>query len=61
MQECIDQRKDEYVVVIDDGRTSRKLVVLADPIKALRGRGRGERLVEKLLAARADERERDAD
>lgn len=31
----------------------------ADPIHALRGRGKGERLVEKLLEARREDRERD--
>lgn len=31
---------------------------LADPIQALRGRGKGERLVEKLLESRREDRER---
>lgn len=30
-----------------------------DPIQALRGRGKGERLVERLLQARREDRERD--
>lgn len=30
-----------------------------DPIQALRGRGKGERLVEKLLQSRREDRERD--
>jgi hypothetical protein len=31
---------------------------LVDPIQALRGRGKGERLVEKLLESRREDRER---
>lgn len=31
----------------------------SDPIKALRGRGRGERLTKKLLQSRREDRERD--
>lgn len=30
----------------------------ADPIRALRGRGKGERLVEKLIESRREDRER---
>jgi len=30
-----------------------------DPLQALRGRGKGERLVEKLLQSRREDRERD--
>jgi hypothetical protein len=30
-----------------------------DPLQALRGRGKGERLVEKLLRSRREDRERD--
>jgi len=30
-----------------------------DPIRALRGRGKGEKLVERLLQARREDRERD--
>jgi hypothetical protein len=30
-----------------------------DPIRALRGRGKGERLVEKLLQSRREDRQRD--
>ena len=30
-----------------------------DPIKALRGRGRGEKLVERLLQSRREDRQRD--
>lgn len=35
-------------------------VIDMDPIQALRGRGKGERLVEKLLQSRREDRERDA-
>lgn len=37
---------------IDDGITIRVVVVPADPIAALEGSGRGEQLVERLLAER---------
>lgn len=32
---------------------------IMDPIRALRGRGKGERLVEKLLQSRREDRQRD--
>ena len=48
------------LVWLDDGETIRVVPVPPDPLQALRGRGRGERLVEKLLAARREDREHDA-
>jgi bifunctional DNA-binding transcriptional regulator/antitoxin component of YhaV-PrlF toxin-antitoxin module len=48
------------LVWLDDGETIRVVPVPADPLQALRGRGRGEKLVEKLLAARREGREHDA-
>ncbi len=48
------------LVWLDDGETIRIVPVPADPLQALRGRGRGERLVEKLLAARREDREHEA-
>jgi AbrB family looped-hinge helix DNA binding protein len=44
---------------IDDGQTIRVIPLPADPIRALRGRGRGEGLFEKLLQVRKEERDRD--
>jgi hypothetical protein len=35
--------------------------VACDPIRALRGAGRGEALLERLLAARQEDRDREAD
>lgn len=47
------------LVWLDDGATIRVVPVPANPLRALRGRGRGEKLVEKLLAERKEDRERD--
>ena len=43
---------------IDDGSSIRVVPVPADPIKALRGVGRGEGLSERLLEERARDRKR---
>ena len=44
---------------IDDGETIRVVPLPADPVAALRGRAQGERLTERLLAARAEDRRRE--
>ena len=44
---------------IDDGTTIRVIPVSDDPVRALRGSGRGERLVERLLEARRADRDRE--
>jgi AbrB family looped-hinge helix DNA binding protein len=49
----------DHLVWLDDGETIRVVVVPADPLRALRGSGRGERLVERLLKARSEERSRE--
>jgi AbrB family looped-hinge helix DNA binding protein len=49
----------DHLVWLDDGETIRVVVVPADPLRALRGSGRGERLVERLLKARSEERNRE--
>ncbi len=49
----------DHLVWLDDGETITVIPVPDDPIKALRGRGKGERLVERLLAARREDRERE--
>jgi AbrB family looped-hinge helix DNA binding protein len=46
----------DHLVWLDDGEAIRVVPVARDPIRALRGRGRGERLVERLLAARQEDR-----
>jgi AbrB family looped-hinge helix DNA binding protein len=48
----------DRLVWLDDGATIRVVPVPADPVRALRGCGRGERLVERLLAARQEDRDR---
>jgi AbrB family looped-hinge helix DNA binding protein len=50
----------DRLVWLDDGQTIRVIPVPADPIRALRGSGRGERLVEQLLAARNEDRDRES-
>ena len=44
---------------VDTGAGLRVIPVPADPVAALRGSGRGERLVDRLLAERRRDRERE--
>ncbi|MCG8349816.1 MAG: AbrB/MazE/SpoVT family DNA-binding domain-containing protein [Chloroflexales bacterium] len=46
----------DYLMWIDDGETIRVIPIARDPIRALRGSGQGEHLVERLLAARQADR-----
>lgn len=48
----------DHLVWLDDGETIKVVPVPADPIRALRGRGRGEQLTEQLLATRTEDRKR---
>ncbi|MGQ9554829.1 MAG: AbrB/MazE/SpoVT family DNA-binding domain-containing protein [Anaerolineae bacterium] len=41
---------------LDDGKTIKVIPVPGDPLRALRGRGRGEGLVEKLLESREEDK-----
>ena len=43
---------------VDDGESIKIVPVPANPLRALRGCGRGEKLVERLLAARRKDRQR---
>ena len=52
-------RAGDHLVWLDDGESIRVVVVPADALGALRGSGRGERLVERLLNARSEERNRE--
>jgi len=45
------------LVWLDDGQTIKVVPVADDPIKALRGRGRGKKLTERLLADRKKDRD----
>lgn len=49
----------DHLVWLDDGETIRVVPTPADPLHALRGRGRGEGLTELLLAERARDRARE--
>jgi len=52
-------REGDMLEWIDDGETIRVVPIPVDPIAALYGHAKGEGLVEKLLAARAEDRRRD--
>jgi AbrB family looped-hinge helix DNA binding protein len=49
----------DSLVWLDDGETIRVIPVARDPIRALCGAGRGEPLLESLLAARQNDRSRE--
>jgi AbrB family looped-hinge helix DNA binding protein len=46
----------DHLVWLDDGETIKVIPVPADPLRALRGAGRGEKLVERLLITRREDR-----
>jgi AbrB family looped-hinge helix DNA binding protein len=48
----------DQLVWIDDGEGIRVVPLVSDPISALRGCGRGERLVEQFLSTRQEEQGR---
>jgi AbrB family looped-hinge helix DNA binding protein len=50
----------DRLVWIDDGQTIRLIPVPADPVKALRGSGKGQNLTAKLLEERRKDRAREA-
>jgi AbrB family looped-hinge helix DNA binding protein len=54
-----DIREGDQLVWLDDGQNIKVIPVPSDPIRALRGTGRGERLVEKLLISRQEDRQRE--
>lgn len=47
----------DFLEWIDDGQVIKVIPIPADPIKALRGSARGERLVEKLLESRREDKQ----
>jgi len=52
-------KEGDRLVWLDDGEVIRVVPVSADPITALRGSGRGEKLLERLLQNRREDRERE--
>jgi AbrB family looped-hinge helix DNA binding protein len=44
---------------IDDGEAVKVILLPSDPIRALRGSGKGEALLQRLLASRQEERDRE--
>lgn len=53
-------REGDRLVWLDDGDAIRVVPVPKDPIAALRGSGRGEGLLDNLLASRERDRERES-
>jgi AbrB family looped-hinge helix DNA binding protein len=51
-------RPGDHLVWIDDGDVIRVIPVPADPVAALRGSAKGERLLEHLLQQRREDRQR---
>ncbi|MBI5018470.1 MAG: AbrB/MazE/SpoVT family DNA-binding domain-containing protein [Deltaproteobacteria bacterium] len=49
----------DRLVWLDDGESIKVVPVAGDPVQALRGCGKGEQLVERLLAARREDRSRE--
>ena len=49
----------DTIMWLDDGNGIRVVPIARDPVAALRGRGRGEGLVEKLRHARREDRDRE--
>jgi len=52
-------KEGDKFVWLDDGRTIKLIPIPEDPLKALRGRGKGEGLLAKLLEERRKDRERE--
>jgi len=48
-----------YLEWIDDGQVIIVILLPADPIKALRGSAKGERLTERLIESRQEDRQRE--
>jgi len=47
----------DFLEWIDDGQVIKVIPIPADPIQALRGSAKGEKLVERLLESRQEDRE----
>ena len=50
-------KEGDRLVWLDDGEVIRVVPVPSDPLRALRGAGRGEGLLERLLSSRREDRE----
>ena len=55
-----DIKEGDRLVWLDDGDVIRVVPVSADPLKALRGTGKGEGLLSRLLENRREDRELDS-
>jgi AbrB family looped-hinge helix DNA binding protein len=54
-----DIHEGDQLVWLDDGQIIKVIPVSGDPIRALRGSGRGQHLIEKLLEARREDKDRE--
>jgi AbrB family looped-hinge helix DNA binding protein len=54
-----DIHEGDQLVWLDDGQVIKVIPVSGDPIQALRGSGRGQHLIEKLLEARREDKDRE--
>lgn len=52
-------KQGDRLVWLDEGKVIKVIPVPADPVRALKGSGKGEHLLEKLLAARQEDRARE--
>ncbi len=57
LRERYDIKSGDYLEWIDDGQVIKVVPIPADPIKALRGSAKGEKLLERLLRSRQEDRE----
>lgn len=55
-----DIHEGDQLVWLDDGQVIKVIPVSGDPIRALRGSGRGAHLTEKLLKERGEDKERES-
>lgn len=53
-------KEGDRLLWLDDGEVIRIVPIPADPVTALRGAGRGERLLDRLLLSRSEDRKRES-
>jgi AbrB family looped-hinge helix DNA binding protein len=53
-------KEGDRLLWLDDGEVIRIVPIPADPVAALRGAGKGERLLDRLLLSRREDRKRES-